>query len=931
MRLRKITLEGFQSYREREEVDLQDLSLTAIYGKNHAGKSTLISNALDFALYGRSRSDSIGDVISRGAPRVSVSVEFDLGDGTYRVTRSRTAKGSPEAILEVSDPREESGWRALTEKNPLFTDPMILDLLGMNAQTAAMTWMVHQNDYGAFCDLLPSKRRDVLADAFGLSKFADLAKRAESAKKATATKLDRATYDLDNTRSRIEALRIDGPFPDVQDNEIETQAKEAEEQADALAAQMASLGDNTEVKERHRHAQETLDYFVKAHEREVEQYKAQRAQMEQYLLTSTQQASSTKKALEEANMAVWSVKGHEEYLRSTQEAARKKDAEVESGKKALADAEAEFEAMRNQAGEIEGVRARAEAKAEGAQSRVTQHEAAIQEATQAASVVEARTEALRTARASADAASKTVEKAQQDLAKAETEHEQARTKESDLNTRIAQTRAKADAVWAQVTQAEKATSAIQASVDSGQGVCLACQRSLSDDEAHAQIHDQQEKGNALRREYDAACDEGRRLTAELEATQATLKTARQAVVAAQAAVRDAENTVVETQRQIDRLTHEISAAEALASTLDAKKQAASEDTAILTAAREEATAKADELAALRTRGVEARDALNRLRATVEQAGKDATQEHRQADAAQRDFEAAQALAATVEERQKAAHEATTALESAQASAEEFRAEPARDEERYAVLKEALDRADQELQATLGGEERRRQITQERASIRDRARRLWQEQQRRSQVATELTALQDPLKKAEASVAELTEKVETYGVLMDAFKPSGIPFMILSGVIEELNEEANEIISELGDDGLSVLITTASENKNGGTAEKVMVYAITSDGQANYAALSGSEQTRVALAIRLGLAQCIARRTGTPIQTIVMDECWGMFDDAGKRAVMNVLIRLSERFSVFSVSHIPDVTDSFPDSIEVEMSTGTSRATVHRAA
>lgn len=928
MRLRKIALEGFQSYREHEEVDLQGLSLTAIYGKNHAGKSTLISNALDFALYGRGRSDSIGDVISRGAPRVSVSVEFDLGDSTYRVTRSRTAKGNPEAILEVSDPREESGWRALTEKNPLFTDPIILDLLGMNAQTAAMTWMIHQNDYGAFCDLLPSKRRDVLADAFGLSKFAELAKRAEVEKKKVSTQLDRATYDLDNTRSRIDSLKNDGPFPDVKDDEIEAQAKEAEEQADALAAQLASLGDNTEVKERHRHAKEAMDYFLQAHEREVSQHNAQRTQMEQYLLSATRRAKATRDAVNEATEATWSVEEHEEDLQDAQKAAQKAESDARSAQASLTKNENSYEEMRTKGVALESERAKAESRADNAKSRLDQEQAAVHEATEATSRAEAHTAALRDAQAAVAAAKQEAETAQEAVKASEAEQENLQASESDLTARIAQSKAEADAAWAQVTQVQSAAETLQQSVDSGQGVCLGCQRPLSDEEARAQIREQEEKSATLRSAYDAAQSTAKDLTSELEALRSRLKSARGAVSTARDVAREAHKKESQAERNLDLIQHELATAEALASTLKDRQQAVQKTTDILKTAKAEEAALAKEVAGLREEAVTARDTVRAMRDAVEQSTEAVSAARRTVDAAQRTLEATKALAATLRDRKKEAKEASDALTDAQASAEKFQDEPVRDEERYKVLEAALAKAAEELEATQGGEERRKEITQERAQVRDRARRLWQEQQRRTQVASDLASLQGPLKKAETSVAELTEKVETYGVLMDAFKPSGIPFMILSGVIEELNEEANEIISELGEDGLSVLITTASENKSGGTAEKVMVYAITSDGQANYSALSGSEQTRVALAIRLGLAQCIARRTGTPIETIVADECWGMFDDEGKRALMNVFIRLSERFSVFSVSHIPDVTDAFPDAIEVDMSTGTSRATVH---
>lgn len=740
MKLRKIAVEGFQSYRDHEEVDVQGLSLTAIYGENHAGKSTLISNALDFALYGRSRSDLISDVITRGAPRVWARVEFDLGDGTYRVTRSRTAKGSPEAVLEVADAREESGWRAVTEKNPLTTDPVILDLLGMNAQTAAMTWMIHQNDYGAFCDLLPSRRRDVLAEAFGLSRFAELAKKAEGARKTVDTQLDRARYDLANTQSRIQNLNNDGPFPDIADSDLEGAAKESEDRAEAIAAQLAGLGDNTDVRNRHTHAQEALDFFLAAHQRETTQYRNKRARIERDLLTATRQAAAAREALREATEASWTVDEHEEALEDAQEA-------LEAAEAAL-DAE--------------------------------------------------------------------------------------QSKETELSTKLGAAQAKAEAARAQAFNVKKAIDALKESITLGEGLCLSCQRPLGEEEAQTHIQEQEAKSESLRQEFLTAQSDSETIGHELTAQRSQIAQAKRGVASAR-------QRVSQCQRTLD---------------------------------------------------------------------------------------AARVLAGTLEVRKQASQEAAGSLESAQKAAEGFGEEPKRDEARYESLAEALAKASADLEATLGGEQQRNALQQERTVVRSRARRLWQEQQRRVQASADLESLQEPLKKSLAKVEELTEKSQTYGVLVDAFKPSGIPFMILSGVIEELNEEANDIIAELGDDGLGVLVATASENQRGGTAEKVMVYAVTSDGQASYSTLSGSEQARVALSIRLGLARCIARRTGTPIQTIVMDECWGMFDDAGKRALMNVLIRLSEQFSVFSVSHIPDVTDAFPDAIEVSMSTGTSRATVH---
>jgi len=107
----------------------------------------------------------------------------------------------------------------------------------------------------------------------------------------------------------------------------------------------------------------------------------------------------------------------------------------------------------------------------------------------------------------------------------------------------------------------------------------------------------------------------------------------------------------------------------------------------------------------------------------------------------------------------------------------------------------------------------------------------------------------------------------------------------------------------------------------------MIHVPTPEGEIDYTSLSGSERFRCALALRIALARCIARRTGTPIETIIMDEGWGSLDDEYRKAVQDVLIDLSDDFSVYTVSHIDEIKASFPTVIEVNKDTGTSRAEV----
>ncbi|WP_268891238.1 SbcC/MukB-like Walker B domain-containing protein, partial [Agromyces humi] len=121
------------------------------------------------------------------------------------------------------------------------------------------------------------------------------------------------------------------------------------------------------------------------------------------------------------------------------------------------------------------------------------------------------------------------------------------------------------------------------------------------------------------------------------------------------------------------------------------------------------------------------------------------------------------------------------------------------------------------------------------------------------------------------------------------------------------------------------LRTSRETSKGATDNKVSVYVETPTGIRPYETLSGGQKFRVDLAIRAGLAAAIARGTGTPIRTFILDEGWGTLDEKGVLSTIDTLFRLSEETNVLTVSHIDSVRDAFPARVEVRMDGGTSVA------
>lgn len=175
-------------------------------------------------------------------------------------------------------------------------------------------------------------------------------------------------------------------------------------------------------------------------------------------------------------------------------------------------------------------------------------------------------------------------------------------------------------------------------------------------------------------------------------------------------------------------------------------------------------------------------------------------------------------------------------------------------------------------------------------------------------------------------AEAAKSHRLMSVLAKAFSPAGIPAMILTGVVQEIGEEVNVALDSLSNGQLSVDIRASKETRSGGIQQKITIYVDAPDGTRSYETLSGGQKFRVDLAIRAGLNKVISRRTGTPIETFIIDEGWGMLDESGIMAAVDTMERLSKDLTVLTVSHIDTVKSTFPTVFEVEMKSGTSTVT-----
>lgn len=330
MKLRHLSVEGVGVIQNRVDLDLSGITIAAVCGANGEGKSTLIIRALDFALYGNVPGDSVQSIISRSSTTASVTVDFDLSGQTYRVQRRRHRQrrrdSGPDASLSVADPGSAAGWRVLAQGDQ--ADQSIVDLLGMSAQTAAITWLSHQEEIGAFCKMRPADRRAALVEAFGLGRYAELAAAAKTRAAQLQTQAQGLQERVAATQADLTALRAPTPLSHLSTRDLADEAARVEADVQAAAAALAG-SDDTAATTRLLEAQAALDSAVSEVDAAARRWDAQTERVRAQVASCERDLASARARHDQAAMAGWSRDSAAAQVRSAQAAVEQARQRVE--------------------------------------------------------------------------------------------------------------------------------------------------------------------------------------------------------------------------------------------------------------------------------------------------------------------------------------------------------------------------------------------------------------------------------------------------------------------------------------------------------------------------------------------------------------------------------------------------------------------------
>ena len=181
MRPIRLEIRGFTAFREPQSVDFEGLDLFAITGPTGSGKSSIL-DALTFVLYGRAErvGDGVRQLVSQGAPRAAVVLEFEAAGGHYRVARSVTADAKTKVLVERSDATTETGWRQAGDGADRVreADATLEKLVGLDYAGFTRAVLLPQGRFAEFLAGDAKTRRKILADLLDLGLFERIAAKA---------------------------------------------------------------------------------------------------------------------------------------------------------------------------------------------------------------------------------------------------------------------------------------------------------------------------------------------------------------------------------------------------------------------------------------------------------------------------------------------------------------------------------------------------------------------------------------------------------------------------------------------------------------------------------------------------------------------------------------------------------------------------------
>jgi exonuclease SbcC len=190
--------------------------------------------------------------------------------------------------------------------------------------------------------------------------------------------------------------------------------------------------------------------------------------------------------------------------------------------------------------------------------------------------------------------------------------------------------------------------------------------------------------------------------------------------------------------------------------------------------------------------------------------------------------------------------------------------------------------------------------------------VWQHKGSLENQQKKLALHKTELIKNQKETIQLQQTIDDYQTIATATSKDGIQALLIEDAIPEIEQEANDLLSKLSNNQAQVFIESLRDLKKGGTKETLDIKISDAAGIRPYEMFSGGEAFRIDFALRIAISKLLARRAGTALQTLIIDEGFGSQDEEGLGNIMDALYKIQDDFhKIIIVSHLPAMKDQFP--------------------
>jgi len=181
----------------------------------------------------------------------------------------------------------------------------------------------------------------------------------------------------------------------------------------------------------------------------------------------------------------------------------------------------------------------------------------------------------------------------------------------------------------------------------------------------------------------------------------------------------------------------------------------------------------------------------------------------------------------------------------------------------------------------------------------------------------LGELESKKKEKGAVASQAAGEENIYRELVRAFGKGGIQAMLIETALPEIETEANHLLGRMTDNRMHLKFETQKETKKGSVIETLDINISDELGTRNYEMFSGGEAFRINFAVRIALSKLLAKRAGTPLRTLIIDEGFGTQDSSGIEKLKEAINSIQDDFDkILVITHIEELRDSFPTRIDV---------------